>query len=400
MRPRTLLIAIAAGLAASGSGCGASHAGPLPIQRGAATVQEAPAPAVATHAPRLDSDPGTYSACAAPSVLRLHAPDDTTDPAVTSCAPGDGWARVVDREQGASVRCDAAGRPGLLAHALTGALPLDAATTAHVRTVFQVGQRQGRRSDAFGLVGDSMTVEGSFMRPFATPHPLAAGVAHALTLAKGRSVIDFFRDAHVDDPSMSADSFLAPRAAKVGVRASWPLTPRGAKAQSPLEEMVTAVSPAYAVVLYGANDAIWRADNPVRLRAEFAASLSALVDALEARGIVALLTTIPKHMRERGWPDCPSGAGSGANERFAANATVLSAAVADLACQRHLPLVDLRWALDPLLNHGVGPDGVHLSINPSGGAVLDDEGVQCGYNVRNLVTLRELARVVDAATTP
>jgi hypothetical protein len=101
-------------------------------------------------------------------------------------------------------------------------------------------------------------------------------------------------------------------------------------------------------------------------------------------------------MRERGWPDCPSGSTSGANERFAAHATALSAAVSELACLRHLPLVDLRWALDPLLDHGVGPDGVHLSVHPSGGAILDEAGLQCGTNVRNLVTLRELALVVDA----
>lgn len=351
----------------------------------------------ASHAPRLDSDPSTYSACAAPSVVRLHAQDDTTDPSVPACAPGDGWSRVAD-EGRAVLRCDAAGRPDLLARALSAALPLDAATASHVRAVFKAGQTQGRRSDAFGLVGDSMTLERSFMRPFGTPRAIAPAAARALSLARGASVIDFFRDARVDDPSLSADSFLAPPAAKVGVRASWPLTPRGAKAETPLDAMVTAVSPAYAVVLYGANDALWRTDDPKRLRSDFVSALTALVDALETRGIVPVLTTIPKHMRERGWPDCPPSAIGGANERFAANATMLSATVADLACSRHLPLVDLRWALDPLLDHGVGPDGVHLSIHPSGGAVLDDSGLQCGYNVRNLVTLRELALVVDAAT--
>ena len=399
MRPATLLAAVAAGLAAAGSGCGSSHAGPPPAPRGAASIAESPAPDLASHEPRLDSDPSTYSACAAPSVLRLHAPDDTSDGAVATCAPGDGWSKVPDRDQGATVRCDAAGRPGLLANALSGALPLDPATSAHVRTVFQAGRALRRRPDAFGLVGDSMTVEGSFMRPFAAPHAIAPAAGRALTLANGTSVIDFFRDAHVDDAVMAADSFLAPRAAKVGVRASWPLTPRGAK-QNPLDAMVTAVSPAYAVVLYGANDAVFRSDDARRLRTEFVGSLTALVDALETRGIVAVLTTIPKHMRERGWPDCPSSATTGANERFAAQATMLSAAVADLACRRHLPLIDLRWALDPLLNHGVGPDGVHLTIHPSSGAVLDDSGLQCGYNVRNLVTLRELALVVDAATAP
>jgi hypothetical protein len=30
--------------------------------------------------------------------------------------------------------------------------------------------------------------------------------------------------------------------------------------------------------------------------------------------------------------------------------------------------------------------------------VLGDDGLKCGYNVRNLVTLRELGRVVDAVS--
>jgi len=41
---------------------------------------------------------------------------------------------------------------------------------------------------------------------------------------------------------------------------------------------------------------------------------------------------------------------------------------------------------------------VHLSEHPSGGGVLDAAGLQCGYNVRNLVTLRTLGLVVDATS--
>jgi hypothetical protein len=227
-------------------------------------------------------------------------------------------------------------------------------------------------------------------------------VVRALALATPRAgaptVVDFFRDARVDDPTMVADSFVAPRAAKVGVRSTWPLTPRGPDQSTPLDELVSAVSPAYAVVLYGANDALWRTDSLPRLEHDFTAAMTAIVDRLEAQGVVPILTTIPKHMRERGWPDCPGAHGGGANERFAAQATALSADVADLACRRHLPLIDLRWSLDPLLDHGVGPDGVHLSEHPSGGGILDATGLQCGYNVRNLVTLRTLGLVVDATS--
>ena len=281
------------------------------------------------------------------------------------------------------MHCDVAGRPLDLARVLEGALPLDTATAAHAHAVFRLGQTLGRRADTFGLVGDSMTVDANFLRPFGA--------------ASGRVVVSPDVDRLLPLHAFSAESFTAPRAAKVGVRAPWPLTPRGPGQASPLDEMVAGLSPAYAVVLYGANDALWRTDSLDLLVRGFDAALVAIVDTLEARGIVPILTTIPKHMRERGWRDCASTPTGGSNERFALQATVLSADVADLACRRHLPLIDLRWALDPLLDHGVGPDGVHLSVHPAGGGVLDASGRECGYNVRNLVTLRELGRVVDAA---
>ncbi|MGH7296009.1 MAG: GDSL-type esterase/lipase family protein, partial [Polyangiaceae bacterium] len=263
---------------------------------------------------------------------------------------------------------------------LEGALPLDPATVSHVRALARLGRTLGRHPDAFGLVGDSMTVDANFLRPFApggrtlVPRALVPQLPLAL----------FTR------------SYDAPRAAKIGMRAPWALTPRGAR-KNPVEEMVATESPAYAVVLYGANDALWRTDSIELLRRGFDAALAAVVDALEADGVVPILTTVPKHMRERGWPDCPAQPNAGANERFAVQATVLSADVADLACRRHLPLVDLRWSLDPLLDHGIGPDGVHPSVDPRGGGVLDSPGLQCGYNVRNLVTLKELGRVAEAA---
>jgi hypothetical protein len=408
MRPRTPLLFLAAlGAVVSVAFAARTADPPAAAQARALSVSAAARGGKATKAtdatlesasrpPRLDEDPSTFSACAAPSVLRLHAPDDATDPAVSSCVRGDTWASIADREQAAAARCDQAGRRVDLARLLEGALPLDEATTQHVRLLFRVGRSQGRRADAFGLVGDSMTVSGHFLRPFAAGGAavLPADVRRALTLdvAPARSVIDVFRGRR--------DSFLALRAAKVGVRASWPLTAHPPEESSPLDAMVASVSPAYAVVLYGANDAVWRTDSLPLLTREFTGALGAVVDALEARGIIPILTTVPKHMREPGFPDCPSPARplGEANERFAAQATALSAAVADLACRRHLPLVDLRWALDPLLDHGVGPDGVHLSVHPQGGGVLDASGLECGYNVRNLVTLRELARVVDAAS--
>jgi hypothetical protein len=366
-----------------------------------AAVRETPA----------DDKPPTHSvssACSAPSVLRPGAADDAGDPdAPADCSAGDAW-RPADAEQAAAAHCDMAGRHIDLARLLEGALPLDADTTEHVRHLFRDGQAHGRRGDEFGLVGDSMTVAWNFLAPFAqgagdavVPSDVESALALASPVQGARDVLALFRGArrHGESKIAGLDPFVAPRAAKVGVRANWPLAPRGPQQPSPLEEMVGTVSPAYAVVLYGANDAVWLTDPIDSLASNFSTALSAIVDALEARGVVPVLTTVPKHMHARGWPDCARATGAASNERFATQATALSAAVADVACRRHLPLIDLRWSLEPLINHGVGPDGVHLSAHRQGGGVLDGSGLQCGYNVRNLVTLRELALVVDAVST-
>jgi hypothetical protein len=410
MRPSPLLLSLATVTAVLAVGWSAGRAAPPPVSsHPPATATDSSAVALA-HDLRSDSASGVGSSCYAPSVLSMHGPDDARDlGALAACRPGDAWSKLVDREQAASKRCNTAGRPVDLARVQQGAVALDVATVAHVRSVFRAGRAQGRRADAFGLVGDSMTVSSSFLAPFASSSARAlvpSDVERTLSLAApragARNVLDLFRGAgagsRADDANLAQDSFVAPRAAKVGMRATWPLTPRGFKQATPIDEMVAAVSPAYAVVLYGANDALWRTDSVDLLVRGFDAALTAIVDALEARGIVPILTTIPKHMRERGWPDCAVTPTSGGNERFAVQATVLSDTVADLACRRHLPLIDLRWALDPLLDHGVGPDGIHLSVHPTGGGVLDGSGLACGINVQNLVTLRERTRVVDATS--
>jgi hypothetical protein len=401
LHARTTLLGLAVAVVALSAAGGASRADPAPGLHASAT-DTAAALGPPLRDVRVDSDASTYSACAAPSVLRLHGPDDVSViDDLASCSPDDAWARVANRDQTASQHCEAA--PAVAAaRVLEGALPLDAATVAHVRAVFRAGQALGRRRDMFGLIGDSMTLDSSFLRPFrrlfeaALPERQEVGVAAPTERVGGAAVPAELRAA-LPLGELSPESLVAPRAAKVGVRATWPMIPR-LDGSTPLDEMVTAVSPAYAVVLYGANDALWRTDSVDLLVRGFDAALSAIADALEARGIVLILTTIPKHMRERGWPDCGLGPTGAGNERFAMQATVLSARVADLACRRHLPLIDLRWSLEPLVYHGIGPDGVHLSVHPDGGGVLDASGLACGHNAQNLVTLRELRRVVDAAT--
>ena len=361
-------------------------------------VAAKPASGARAHAPV----PG--SSCAAPSVARLNAGDDARDlSALARCSWSDPYLAMCEREQPSAAQC---GLPRFaravdVARMLEGAVPLDPSTQAHVRDVARAGRAQGRRADVFGLVGDSMTIDRAFLRPFSANAgdrvALGPVVAEALRVDAERTIVDVFRGvAAAHDGDESVDSFRAPRAARVGALTAWATTP-DAHGTTPVARMIDELSPAYAIVMFGTNDAANRIASPDVLAKDFEADLAKIVDALEARGVVPILTTIPKHMRDKRFADCPVKGTPKSNLRYVVQTNAISAAVASLACERHLPLIDFRWAIDPLLDHGVGKDGVHPSRFYKGGGLLDEAGLQCGYNAKNLVTLRMLADVRAAA---
>ena len=351
--------------------------------------------------------PTQGSSCAAPSVVRLSAGDDARGlDALASCSWRDPYLAMCEREQPAAPRCGLApyARAVDVRRMLEAAVPLDAATRAHVRAVAAVGRAQGRRADVFGVVGDSMSIDRAFLRPFSDRDgarvALSPRVRDALRVDGERTIVDVFRGVVASrEGDESLDSFRAPRAARVGALAAWATTP-DAHGTTPVSRMIDELSPAYAIVMFGTNDAANRIAPPEVLARDFEVDLSRIVDALEARGVIAILTTIPKHMRDKRFADCPVKGTPKSNLRFVVQTNAISAAVAALACERHLPLIDLRWAIDPLLDHGVGEDGVHPSRFYKGGGLLDDDGLQCGYNAKNLVTLRMLADVRAVAGAP
>jgi hypothetical protein len=62
-----------------------------------------------------------------------------------------------------------------------------------------------------------------------------------------------------------------------------------------------------------------------------------------------------------------------------------------LAQEYDVPLLDLRAAVDPLPNHGCGPDGFHYNVPPDGqSANFDTAHLLYGYTVRNLTALQVL----------
>lgn len=339
------------------------------------------------------------TACSAPSLTQRLPIDGRDVSALDRCvelSTGDRQDRARCGQGSAEIGIDWQRLDGTV-------LAFDQATRAHVRKVADLGRELGRNRRAFGLVGDSMTVSGAFLRPFSASRPgtveLSEEARQGLTTAvagrQSATIIDYYRGAPAAQVrGLWADSFVAPRAAKVGARSSWALIGE-AQGQSPVALMVAGVSPAVAVAVYGGNDAAYRIAPPDEIAATFEANFGRVLDALEQRGVVPILSTIARHGPAPGLSACGRAAAELSNWRIAVQTNAVNAAVIRLACRRHLPLIDLRHALDGAPNHGLGPDGVHPSDYPGGAGVLTARGLQCGYNIRNYVTLRMLKQVKE-----
>jgi len=361
---------------------------------GVASHDNAAATSMTSTAP-VGAATGSASAAPTPSVVR-----PCTAPSLGASDPIDGRSdsaldRCVSPTTGSANRATHCGKgdvPALdLARLDEAVLPFDAATEAHVKAIAANGKTQGRRPNVFGLIGDSMTVSGAFLRPFAREETtkLAPAVEQSLTFTKG-NVIELFRGVEAQRVrGVWRDSFSVPRAAKVGARAPWPL--EGGK-HAPVSRMIEQLSPAVAVILYGGNDAAYRSAPVDELADDLERDLDALLDRLEAAGIVPILNTVARHGDAPGFDACGPRSRM-TNWRIAVQTNALSARVVKIACRRHLPLIDLRHALDAAEGHGISSDGIHPSSYHLGAGILDERGLRCGYNVRNYVTMKMLAQV-------
>lgn len=212
--------------------------------------------------------------------------------------------------------------------------------------------------DVFAKVGASSTVSASFLHCFAGDDVELDGRDLDATLTHFRG-----GDAMGTTP-FDRDS----ESAVVGWHAGRALEGD----PSALEREVEAIRPGFAVVMYGTNDI-----NIVNVET-YAQNLLNLADALLDRGIIPIFSTV-----------MPRGDDAEADTRVDDYNLVVRA----VAQARQVPMVDLERELRPLVDFGLGPDGIHPSTSPSGACVLTDESLVYGYNVRNLLTLEALDRV-------
>nr|MBK7067359.1 SGNH/GDSL hydrolase family protein [Deltaproteobacteria bacterium] len=241
----------------------------------------------------------------------------------------------------------------------------DSATVAHVRELRARGVAMGNRLGVFAKIGDSITESGSFL------FDIGFGWFELGGYAALNTTIQYFRATTLDG---GVSSFNRSSACAT---AGWTTDDALAGGNdAPIWRELRAIRPSWAIVMYGTNDV----DRSTV--AAFTTNLNRIVDIIESVGTVPALSTIPDR-------------NDGADR--AARALQISAAIRGVAAARHLPLLDYWAALQGLPMHGVSEDGIHPSVYLSGGstasASFTPEGLQYGYNMRNLTALLMLDRM-------
>ncbi|MFK7987697.1 MAG: SGNH/GDSL hydrolase family protein [Sandaracinaceae bacterium] len=227
--------------------------------------------------------------------------------------------------------------------------------------VREIASRRARSADVFIKVGDSATVSRTFMRCFAFDEGLALDGRDEL-----RPTIEAVRSARVQGgTSFTRDS----EAAGVGWSVSRVL--RGSP--TPIAEEVRALSPRFALVMFGGNDI------ELGRLGRYETRMATLVERLAGWGVVPVLSTIPRR-----------------NDDAEADAQVprYNAVVRALAESQNLPLVEFAEGVDALPRHGLASDGVHPNSpvvdGRAQGCDFTAHGLEHGQNARNLLNLRML----------
>jgi GDSL-like Lipase/Acylhydrolase family len=263
-------------------------------------------------------------------------------------------------------------------------------TQAKVAKTRALGLKLGKRPDVFSKVGDSISESPAFLQGLGcgdwTPGrhaDLAATVGFfAARTLPGRS-----------DDCPVVNSFSRHGPAARGLQfSSYALSPGAAtyyypecgSTETPLACDYRVIRPAYAVIMFGTNDALLDIATPEST----AENLQHIVTFSRRSGVQPILSTIPPR------PDRE------------AKAEAINAATYEMARRRHVPIINLWRALNPLPNRGLSSDNVHPSLfgGPGCTGLCDPNscrpacqsanftaaGLRFGYDQRNLLTLRTL----------
>lgn len=162
-------------------------------------------------------------------------------------------------------------------------------------------------------------------------------------------------------------------AAISGKTASWAI-------DGPVQDEMAAISPRFAIIHYGTNDMGMGSTYESALY-PFHEDMEALLEIVTEEGVVPILTGISPRLDS-----------SSADEWV----STYNAAIRGIAQEWQVPFLDLQYATDHLDGYGMASDGLHLEAYSGGACILTEEGLEHGYNIRNLIALQAFGRVKDA----
>ncbi len=251
---------------------------------------------------------------------------------------------------------------------------------AHWQGIYRYGLARGNRAFAVSKVGDSITALPSFLDPLGVPgynptNPFVAGAYTGLA-----NVITFFDAVPVD--TSGANSFAhASWAAAGGWRTEDVLNPAlnfspdRAPGESALQTELRLTRPSFALVMFGTND-LGLDNDPVGFRVR----LTQIAEIAISLGVIPVLSTIPDNYTNGGLlePRVP----------------VYNEIIAEVAGSLDVPLWNYWAAMQPLPSHGMEAFGLHPDVYPAGGGFFTPDGLQYGFNVRNLTAVQVLDKLL------
>jgi hypothetical protein len=238
-------------------------------------------------------------------------------------------------------------------------LPVIPTVSDRARAIYQSGLSQGNHANAFSKIGDCESQAVWYLSDFDHgPGAYSLGPYGYL-----QQVIDYFPGSF-DRTSMAAKASF--NAASL-MNPLWADHSACQPDESPLACEVRIWQPSLALVMLGTNDS----PRP----ANFEGNLRKVLDFLVGRGVLPVLATKADNLERDG---------------------SINATIARVGAEYDIPVWNYWRAMQPLPNHGLLPDGAHLTNGPN--RFDDPKAMESGWAVRNLTALQALDAVWRGVT--
>lgn len=241
---------------------------------------------------------------------------------------------------------------------------LDAGIWANVREIYARGQARGNLPNSFMKVGESNIAGTVFLCNFGWDNYFLGPYFDQMEpIVRAFDQTDSFCRNNVSaQPGFASTSMLDPTFAPNEV-----CEPN----ETPIACEVRRSQPSYAFLYVGISDMGFISET------QFAANLGAIIDFLEANGVIPIVATYPM-----------SDVFSDGNPQF------FNIEIRRVARAQRVPLIDIRSVVYNYDNRGTGPDGYHLSAPPDGSATAfggnEDVFARTMYELLAMQVLTEL----------